>query len=131
MGRNCRSINQAQLTLRLKPRAQRPQVEQVMQGLRPKLATIPGITAFMRNDPPSRIGGLQSKALYQFTLQTPDTRELYRAAQDFEEKMRALPPLVDVSGDVQIRNPQVNVAIDRDGASVLGITVNQIEDVLY
>src|ERR1041385_8885326 len=85
----------------------------------------------MRNDPPIRIGGLQSKALYQFTLQTPDTQELFRAAQDFEQKMRASPPLVDVSADVQIRNPQVEVAIDRDNASALGITVNQIEDALY
>ena len=92
---------------------------------------MPGLTVFMRNDPPIRIGGLQSKALYQFTLQTPDTQELYRAAQEFEQKMRALPPLVDVSADVQIRNPQVEVAIDRDNASALGITVNQIEDALY
>src|SRR5439155_15337939 len=101
-----RSLNQGQLNVRLKPRSERPQVEQVMQGLRPKLAAIPGLTVFMRNDPPIRIGGLQSKALYQFTLQTPNTQELYRAALDFEQKMRALPQLVDVSSDVQIRNPQ-------------------------
>ncbi len=131
IGCNCRSLNQAQLNVRLKPRAQRPQVEQVMQELRPKLAAVPGVTVFMRNDPPIRIGGLQSKALYQFTLQTPNTQELYRAALDFEQKMRALPQLVDVSSDVQIRNPQVNVVIDRDAASAVGVTAAQIEDALY
>jgi HAE1 family hydrophobic/amphiphilic exporter-1 len=131
VGCNCRSINQTQLGVRLKPRSQRPQVEQVMQGLRPKLAAVPGIAVFMRNDPPIRIGGLQSKALYQFTLQTPNTQELYRSAQDFETKMRGLPQLVDVSSDIQIRNPEVNVVIRRDSASSLGVSAAQIEDALY
>ena len=131
VGCNCRSLNQGQLNVRLKPRSQRPQVEQVIQELRPKLAVVPGMNVFMRNDPPIRIGGLQSKALYQFTLEAPDTQQLYKAAQDFEGKMRALPQLVDVSSDVQIRNPQVNVVIDRDSASALGVSAGQIEDALY
>src|SRR5437870_2063147 len=131
IGGDARSINQGQLNVRLKPRAQRPQVEQVMQSLRPKLARVPGISVYMRNDPPIRIGGLQSKALFQFTMQSPDTQNLFRSAVDFEAKMRALPPLVDVSSDLQIRNPQVSVVIARDSASALGITANQIEDALY
>ena len=131
IGGDARSINQGQLNVRLKPRAQRPQVEQVMQSLRPKLARVPGISVYMRNDPPIRIGGLQSKALFQFTMQSPDTQNLFRSALDFETKMRALAPLADVSSDLQIRNPQVNVVIARDSASALGITANQIEDALY
>jgi len=130
-GEGARSINQGQLNVRLKPRAQRPQVEQVMQSLRPKLARVPGIQVYMRNDPPIRIGGLQSKALFQFTLQSPDTQNLFRSAVDFEAKMRALPQLADVSSDLQIRNPQVSVVIARDSASALGITANQIEEALY
>src|SRR3989449_792198 len=130
-GEGARSINQGQLNVRLKPRAQRPQVEQVMQSLRPKLARGPGIQVYMRNDPPIRIGGLQSKALFQFTLQSPDTQNLFRSAVDFEAKMRALPQLADVSSDLQIRNPQVSVVIARDSASALGITANQIEEALY
>jgi HAE1 family hydrophobic/amphiphilic exporter-1 len=89
------------------------------------------MSVFMRNDPPIRIGGLQSKALYQFTLQTPDTRELYRSAQNFMTKMRALPQVVDVNSDAQVRNPQVNVVIARDMASTLGVSAGQIEDALY
>jgi HAE1 family hydrophobic/amphiphilic exporter-1 len=131
LGDNSRSINQGQLNVRLKPRAQRPQVEQVMQAMRPKLAAVPGISVYLRNDPPIRIGGLQSKALFQFTMQSPDTQNLFRSALDFEAKMRALPPLADVSSDLQIRNPQINVLIARDSASAVGITANQIEDALY
>jgi HAE1 family hydrophobic/amphiphilic exporter-1 len=131
LGGDVRSINQGQLNVRLKPRSQRPQVEQVIQSLRPKLAAVPGISVFMRNDPPIRIGGLQSKALFQFTMQSPDTQTLFRSAADFESKMRKLRPLVDVSSDLQIRNPQVNVVIARDRGSALGVTANQIEDALY
>jgi HAE1 family hydrophobic/amphiphilic exporter-1 len=131
IGGDVRSTNQGQLNVRLKPRAERPQVEQVMQALRPRLAGVPGISVYMRNDPPIRIGGLQSKALFQFTMQSPDTQNLFKSAQEFQAKMRALPPLVDVSSDLQIRNPQVNVLIARDSASAVGITANQIEDALY
>jgi HAE1 family hydrophobic/amphiphilic exporter-1 len=131
LGGDVRSINQGQLNVRLKPRSQRPQVEQVIQSLRPKLAGVPGISVFMRNDPPIRIGGLQSKALFQFTMQSPDTQTLFRSAADFESKMRKLQPLTDVSSDLQIRNPQVNVVIARDRGSALGVTANQIEDALY
>jgi len=125
------SINQGQLTIHLKPRSQRPQVEQVIQELRPKLAAVPGITVFLRNDPPIRIGGMQSKSLYQFTLQAANTPLLYKASQDLQEKMTTLPGLQDVTSDLQIRNPQVNVVIDRDKASALGVTANQVEDALY
>src|SRR5215467_1652722 len=131
IGDQDRSTNQGQLNVRLKPRSQRPQVEQVMQSLRPKLAALPGISVYLRNDPPIRIGGLNSKALFQFTMQSPDTQNLFRSAQEFQAKMRALPPLVDVSSDLQIRNPQVNVLISRDSASAVGITANQIEEALY
>src|ERR1051325_8888333 len=77
VGSTDRSINQGTIQVRLKPRSERPQVEQVMQRLRPKLAGVPGLAVYMRNDPPIRIGGLQSKALYQFTLLSPNTQELY------------------------------------------------------
>jgi HAE1 family hydrophobic/amphiphilic exporter-1 len=131
VGSSQRTINQGSFNIRLKPRAERPQVDQVINELRPKLATVPGITTYLRNDPPIRIGGLQSKALYQFTIQSPNTKELYNSADAFTAKMRALPGLIDVSSDLQIRNPQINVDVDRDAASSYGVTVNQIEDAIY
>ena len=117
--------------MRLKPRSERPQVDQVIQQLRPKLSVVPGMTTFMRNDPPIRIGGITSKALFQFTVQAADTRALYMASEDFVVKMRGLPGLQDVTSDLQVNNPQVNVDIDRDAASSLGVTANQVEDALY
>ncbi len=131
IGSGGRTLNQGGLNIRLKPRSQRAQVDQVINELRPKLAVVPGMTTFLRNDPPIRIGGLQSKALYQFTMQSASTDDLYRSAQEFTGKMRALPGLTDVSSDLQIRNPQINVQIDRDAASSYGVTVNQIEDAIY
>jgi len=126
-----KTMNQGNLNIRLKPRSERPQVDQVINELRPKLATVPGVTTYLRNDPTIRIGGLQSKALYQFTIRSPNTKELYSAAQDFTAKMSGLPGLADVSSDLQIRNPQINVEIDRDKASSYGVTASQIEDALY
>jgi len=67
----------------------------------------------------------------QFTLQSPDTEELYRSATAFEQKLRQLPGLQDVNSDLQIKNPQVNVVIDRDKASTLGVSAQQVEDALY
>jgi hydrophobic/amphiphilic exporter-1 (mainly G- bacteria), HAE1 family len=131
IGSGGRTLNQGGLNIRLKPRSERPQVDQVINELRPKLAAVPGMVTFLRNDPPIRIGGLQSKALYQFTIQSPNTDELYSSAQDFTAKMRSLPGLTDVSSDLQIRNPQINVQIDRDAAASYGVSVNQIEDAIY
>jgi len=126
-----RSLNQGSVNIYLKPRSQRPQVEQVIQELRPKLEAVPGMTVFLRNDPPIRIGGIQSKALYQFTMQAANTTDLFSASQDFLAKLRKLPGLEDVTSDLQVKNPQINVIIDRDKSSALGVTANQIEDALY
>jgi hydrophobic/amphiphilic exporter-1 (mainly G- bacteria), HAE1 family len=131
IGSGGRSLNQGQVSIYLKPRSQRPQVDQVIQELRPKLAAVPGMTVFLRNDPPIRIGGIQSKALYQFTLQAANTSDLFSASQDFLAKMQQLPGLEDVTSDLQIKNPQINVVIDRDKSSALGVTANQVEDALY
>jgi len=125
------TMNQGGITVRLRPRAERPQVEQVIQELRPKLAVVPGMNVFMRNDPPIRIGGIQSKALYQFTLEGADLKALFQASREFLASMRALPGLVDVTSDLQVSNPQVNLVIDRDNAAALGVTANQVEDALY
>jgi len=105
--------------------------EEIIQELRPKLAVTPGIRAFMQIPPPIRIGGMLTKSQYQFTLQSPDTDALYTNVPDIEVKMRQLPGLQDVTSDLQIRNLQAMIQIDRDKASAVGITANQVEDALY
>ncbi len=125
-------VNTGRLFIKLKSRSERRMhVDQVIEELRPKLGVVPGIRAYMQNLPPLRIGGQLTKSQYQFTLQSPDTGELYRYAPLLEAKVRELPGLQDVTTDLQIKNPQVNVAIDRDKASALGVTAQQIEDALY
>lgn len=123
--------NSGRLFMRLIPRSRRPSVDQIIQELRPKLATVPGIRVFMQNLPPIRIGGQLTKSQYQFSLQSPDTSELYRYATLFESKLRGLPNLQDVASDLQIRNPQVNIEIHRDKASSLGVSAEQVEDALF
>ncbi|HKB91951.1 MAG TPA: efflux RND transporter permease subunit, partial [Opitutaceae bacterium] len=68
---------------------------------------------------------------YQFTLYGTDLKELYRVAPEFLQKMAAIPGMVDVTSDLQIKSPQIFVDIDRDKASTLGITAQQIEDTLF
>lgn len=118
--------------LKLKPRAERKlNADQVIQGLRPKVMSVPGIMMFMQNPPPIRLEATLAKAQYQFVLQSPDTEDLYMNASAFEEKLRGMPMLQDVTSDLQIKNPQVNLDINRDRAAALGITAHQIEETLY
>ncbi len=124
--------NSGVLFIRLKPRSERRlTVDQIIEELRPKLAEVPGIRVFMQNLPPIQIGGRLTKSQYQYTLQSTDIQELYKHAPLFAEKLRSLPGFQDVTTDLQLKNPQVNVEIDRDKAATLGITALQIEDALY
>jgi HAE1 family hydrophobic/amphiphilic exporter-1 len=123
--------NTGRIFMRLKPRDQRPSADRIIEDLRPKLAAVPGIKVYPQNLPTIRIGGSLTKALYQYTLQGTDLQELYRWAPILYEKMRTLPGFQDVNTDLQITSPQVTVDIDRDRASALGVTAEQIEDALY
>jgi hydrophobic/amphiphilic exporter-1 (mainly G- bacteria), HAE1 family len=104
--------------------------DDVIEELRPKLDQVTGMLSYMQNPPPIRIGGQLSKSLYQYTLQGVNTKELYSTAAQFEAAMSTLPGLVGVNSDMQIANPQVNVQIDRDKASALGVTAYQVENAL-
>ena len=124
--------NTGSMFIRLKPRSERElTVDQVISELRPKLNQIPGIRVFLQNPPPLRIGGMVTRSLYQYTLQSPDLHELYEHAAVLQEKIKTLPGFLDVTSDLEIKNPQVNMQIDRDRAAVLGVTAEQIEDALY
>jgi HAE1 family hydrophobic/amphiphilic exporter-1 len=104
--------------------------DEVINRLRPKLFSVPGIMAFMQNPPPIQIGGRLTKSPYQFTLQGTDTQELYRASDLLLGRMSQIPGLQDVTTDLQIANPQLNVEVDWDKASTLGVTAFQVEDAL-
>jgi hydrophobic/amphiphilic exporter-1 (mainly G- bacteria), HAE1 family len=126
------SANSARIMVQLKPRRQRQQtVFQVVDELRPKLMGFPGVRAFATVPASIRVGGRMSKSQYDFTLQSPDTAELYRQAAQFERVVAKIPGLVDVTSDLQVKNPRVNVSINRDKAAALGLNVMQVEGTLY
>src|SRR4051794_719740 len=92
--------NAGRIFIRLKPRSGRKSAMELVQELRPKLAAVTGINAFAQVLPPIRIGGQLTKSQYQFTLQTPDTKELYDVAPKLETKLRADPELARLLQDV-------------------------------
>jgi hydrophobic/amphiphilic exporter-1 (mainly G- bacteria), HAE1 family len=122
--------NTGRIFMRLKDRKHRGSALEIQQELRQMVAPVTGINTFVQLLPPIRLGGQLSKSQYQFTLQSPDTDELYAAAPKLEAKLHEFPQLQDVTSDLQIKNPQVNVEIDRDKAAALGISAFQIEDAL-
>ncbi len=134
IGNNGGALNTGRIWVELKPRDERNvSVDQLIASLRPQVAQIPGIRAFMTNQPPINLGAGQGgqRALYQFTLQDTDTAELYKYAPIMEDKMRGIVGLEDVSSDLLLRNPQVTVEMDRNKVSALGLTANQVENALY
>jgi HAE1 family hydrophobic/amphiphilic exporter-1 len=124
--------NAGRFMIRLKPRDERSLTpEQIIEKLRPRFNTIPSLRTYLQNPPLIRIGGMMTRGLYQYTIQSPDLDQLYRVGADFEKRMRAIPGLVDVSSDLQLNNPEVTVKIDRDVASSLSVTPGLIENALY
>ena len=124
--------NAGRMFIRLTPRRERDfNADEILQRLRPKLAEIPGINVFLQNPPVIRIGGQLTKGLYQYTIQGPEITELYHWAAAAETSMRDMETLQDVTSDLQIKNPEVLVDIDRDKATVLGVSAEQIENALY
>ena len=133
VGGQSATMNQGSMFMRLKDRSERKlSADQVIQELRPKLAQVPGINVYMQNPPLIRVGGRISKGLYQYTLQDTDVNELFHWAPLLMQKIAAQKDVFqDVNSDMQIASPQVNVEIDRDKASALGVTAQQIENALY
>ena len=125
------TLNLGRMFIMLKPRDERPDADKIIQELRPKLTSIPGLKVFLQNIPAIRIGGRLTKSQYQYTLQEADTTELFHWAPLIEAKLRSIPGLQDVTSDLQIANPKISVQINRGKAASLGVTPAQIEDALY
>ena len=127
-----RTNNQGFLLMRVKPREQRPEkdINKIVQTLRRKLNTVPGIRVFVLNPPAIRVGGRLSNADYQYTLQDLDLDTLYKWVHIMVEEIRQLPGFQDVTSDLKITSPSVMVRIDRDRASALGVQAQAVEAVL-
>ncbi|NMF65127.1 efflux RND transporter permease subunit [Brasilonema octagenarum] len=122
--------NSGNLLIRLKERSHRHNsADEIVQELRSQLASIPGIKVFLQNPPAIPIGTQQTTGLYQLALQSTDVQSLEKYVPQLVAQMQNLPELLDVNSDLQIA-PQIKINIDRDKASALGITAEQIENTL-
>lgn len=121
------SMNNGNLLMRLKEYGKRPKIGAVAQRLRHDLNQSPALRVFVRIPPAINIGGRVAKALYQYTMYGPNMDALYEGAQQLEAELRKLPELQDVNSDLQIRNPELRVNINRDRAAALGVSPGQIE----
>jgi multidrug efflux pump len=117
----------------LKPLSQRDvSADQVIARLRPKLAQVPGAVLFLQAVQDIRVGGRQGNAQYQFTLQADSLPELYTWGPKLTEALqRDTSVITDVDSDQQQRGLQVNLTIDRDAASRLGVSTRNISATLY
>ena len=104
---------------------------EIVDDLRPKLNSIPGLVVFPQNPPPIQIGAGNALAEYQFSLQGSNLTELYKYAGLFEDRMKGLPGLVDVNSDVKLNNPKIFVQVDRDKASALGVSLSQVQNAFF
>jgi hydrophobic/amphiphilic exporter-1 (mainly G- bacteria), HAE1 family len=121
------SLNVGRITVTLKPFNQRKPADQVVREIRPKLANVLGVKAFIQNVPAIRIGGQLTKSPYQYVMRSANIDELYQWAPVIEQKLRSLPGLIDVTSDLQITRPEVTVQIEREKASALGVSAQSIE----
>ena len=126
------AANQGQLTIDLKPIEERKRsADAIARDLTKSVQSVPDISVFIQNPPAISIGGLASKSLYQYTLQSGDINTLNAAARELESRLRQQPALTDVTSDLLIENPQVTVEIDRETAGQLGVSAMEIENTLY
>ncbi len=114
------SVNNSRMSVLLKPRKERKlTVPQIIEELRPKISNYPGFRCFMTVPPTIRIGGRMSKSAYELTVQSADTEELYKQADRLQAAVAKQTDIVqDVTTDLQIKSPRVNVMVNRDRAAV-------------
>jgi hydrophobe/amphiphile efflux-1 (HAE1) family protein len=126
------AMNQGRMYITLKAQGQRKlTADQVIAELSRKFSVVPGATLYMQTQQDLNIGGRISQAQYQYTLQGEDLAQLNQWAPQLLQKMRALPQLQQVNTDQQDKGLALEVIIDRDTASRLGVNAKDIDTVLY
>ena len=130
------TANAGRMFIVLKDRDERIGVEQFIAKMRPLLAKVPGIKAYLQNPPPISLGGQMTKGQYQYTLQATNLDDLYNYGPILEKKLKEAKlengkGLMDVNSDLLLKNPEANIEVDRDKTAALGLTVRQVEDALY
>jgi multidrug efflux pump len=126
------ATNSGLVYLALKPLAERKiSSSEVINRLRPKLANVPGAMTFLQAGQDLRIGGRQSNAQYQYTIQSENLQDLAKWGPIVLAQMRKLPGFTDVNSDQQNAGLQASLSYDRQTAARLGISAQLIDDTLY
>ncbi|WPB84874.1 efflux RND transporter permease subunit [Sediminicoccus rosea] len=125
------SINQGRLFVELKPRNQRPDITTILQDLRRQASGVPGMRVFLQPIQNINFGARQTRTLYIYTMQGLRLDELYDWAPRLEARLARLPQLQDVNTDLQLDSPVVMVNVDRDRATALGVSIEQVRQALY
>ncbi len=125
------SMNTARFNIQLLPRKQRPfTAAEIAQQIRPQIMRFPGFRAFVMLPTSIQIGGHGGNASYQLTVQSANTEELYAWAGRVDDALSELPELQDVSNDMEMKSPRVDLIIDRDKAAAVGLNATNIEQTL-
>ena len=125
-------MNTARLNIQLTPRRTRPlTAAQIAQQLRPQLSRFPGFQAFVSLPPAIQIGGRMANSSYTLTVESADSANLFDWASRLEREIAKLPELQDVSDDMEVKSPRVDLVVDRDAAAAVGVNVSDIENTLY
>src|SRR5271169_3821258 len=123
--------NTGRFNVVLKPREERDlDASQVIDRLRPQLAKVTGVAAYLQPAQDITVGGRIARAAFQYTLQDPNIAELTEWSDKLLAKMKTLPQIVDVGTDLLSSAPQLKVTINRDQASRFGISPQAIDDTL-
>ena len=122
--------NQGTFRIGLKPRSERLPIDELITELRAKFARVPGLNVYLQNRPIITLGGLVSKSQYQYTLQDLDVGDLYAAADRLQNALARTPGFLDVTSDLDLSTPTVQVKVNRDRAAALGVSMQEIETAL-
>jgi HAE1 family hydrophobic/amphiphilic exporter-1 len=125
------SMNTARFNIQLLPRKQRKDsAAEVAQQLRRPIGSFPGFRAFVQLPTSLQIGGRGGNSSYNLIVQSADTEELFRWAGRIEAALETIPELQDVSNDMEMKSPRVDLLIDRDKAAAVGLNATNIEQTL-
>ena len=126
------TANRGSMFISLKPLSQRKvSAEQVINRLRPQLASIPAATLFLQAQQDVRVGGRASNSQYQYTLRAENISDLITWSERLLDQIRTLPEIRDANTDLRSRGLQLKLVVDRDTAARLGLSVQQVDNALY
>jgi HAE1 family hydrophobic/amphiphilic exporter-1 len=123
--------NTGRMFVVLKPKKERDSMGVVLQRLRRATGSVVGMAVYYRGIQNINLGGRISKGEFQYTMQSSETETLYRVSDEMLEKVKTIEGLRDVNSDLYIKNPEIEIEIDREKAAFYGISVDQIRQELY